>query len=165
MRSMRVVKRARERKRERERETERQTNTHTHTQRERERERTRKDDARAARTADERASERVEEEEEEEEEEVEEEKRREIWTFPQNRCFSSFFSFFFLSLFSRFRCVIFYNKNKTTRNKHTQRKEREARVIMDESWEELKRNAILLGSWIALIRASTYIFGAFQKAD
>jgi hypothetical protein len=33
---------------------------------------------------------------------------------------------------------------------------------MDESWEELKRNAILLGSWIALIRASTYIFGAFQ---
>jgi hypothetical protein len=34
--------------------------------------------------------------------------------------------------------------------------------IMDESWEELKRNAILLGSWIALIRASTYIFGAFQ---
>ena len=30
--------------------------------------------------------------------------------------------------------------------------------------EELKRNAILLGSWIALIRASTYAFGAFQKS-
>ena len=29
--------------------------------------------------------------------------------------------------------------------------------------EELKLNAILLGSWIALIRASTYVFGAFQK--
>ena len=31
--------------------------------------------------------------------------------------------------------------------------------------EELKLNAILLGSWIALIRASTYVFGAFQKTS
>ena len=31
--------------------------------------------------------------------------------------------------------------------------------------EELKLNAILLGSWIALIRASTYVLGAFQKTS
>ena len=31
--------------------------------------------------------------------------------------------------------------------------------------EELKLNAILLGSWIALIRASTYVFVAFQKTS
>ena len=31
--------------------------------------------------------------------------------------------------------------------------------------EELKLNAILLGAWIALIRASTYVFGAFQKTS
>jgi len=48
---------------------------------------------------------------------------------------------------------------KRKKEKHSTRR------VMDESWEELKRNAILLGSWIALIRASTYIFGAFQKAD
>jgi len=46
---------------------------------------------------------------------------------------------------------------------HTQKLSNQLiKSIMDESWEELKRNAILLGSWIALIRASTYIFGAFQ---
>lgn len=45
---------------------------------------------------------------------------------------------------------------------HTQKLSNHYIINMDESWEELKRNAILLGSWIALIRASSYIFGAFQ---
>ena len=52
---------------------------------------------------------------------------------------------------------------KTNTRTHTQKlSNRIIKINMDESWEELKRNAILLGSWIALIRASTYIFGAFQ---
>ena len=157
MRSMRVVKRARERKRERERERRRDKHTHTHTEREREQEKMTREQ-RELRTSERargggggggRGG---------------GEKRREIRTFPQNRCFSSFFSFFFLSLFRVF-AASFFTQQKQNNAQHTERKEREARVIMDESWEELKRNAILLGSWIALIRASTYIFGAFQKAD
>jgi len=63
----------------------------------------------------------------------------------------------------------FFNKHKHTnalrKERKKERKKEKHTSIMDESWEELKRNAILLGSWIALIRASTYIFGAFQKAD
>ena len=76
-----------------------------------------------------------------------------------------------LSLFFLFRFFFlrhFFNKHKHTnalRKERKKRKKEKHTSIMDESWEELKRNAILLGSWIALIRASTYIFGAFQKAD
>jgi len=98
-----------------------------------------------------RTSERVEEEEEEEE-------RRESRV--------SLSLFFFYSAFSF--CVIFLTNTKHTnalRKERKKRKKEKHTSIMDESWEELKRNAILLGSWIALIRASTYIFGAFQKAD
>ena len=43
--------------------------------------------------------------------------------------------------------------------------EKDASSSSSPMMEELKLNAILLGSWIALIRASTYVLGAFQKTS
>ena len=153
MRSMRVVKRTRKKERERERKRERERENAASRARERERERTKKD-ARAAREL--RTSERARG--------GGGEKRNRLVS---HSLFSTFFSFFFSFAF---RVIFFVNKNtKTTflrATTHERKKEKHStRRVMDESWEELKRNAILLGSWIALIRASTYIFGAFQKAD
>ena len=146
---MRVVKRTRKK----ERETERKNAASRARAREREREQKK---MREQRENCGRARERVEEEGGE--------KRNRLVS---HSLFSTFFSFFFSFAF---RVIFFVNKNtKTTflrATTHERKKEKHStRRVMDESWEELKRNAILLGSWIALIRASTYIFGAFQKAD
>jgi len=148
---MRVVKRTQKKERERKRERERKNAASRAREREREQKKMREQRENGGR-----ARERVEEEGGE--------KRNRLVS---HSLFSTFFSFFFSFAF---RVIFFVNKNtKTTflrATTHERKKEKHStRRVMDESWEELKRNAILLGSWIALIRASTYIFGAFQKAD